>query len=60
MFATAYASEIAREFSGMGVPVIEKPYDAQLIVRTVRLLSNDGEACCMASGILVTGRCRAA
>jgi DNA-binding response OmpR family regulator len=60
VFATAYASEIAREFPGMGVPVIEKPYDAQLIVRTVRLLSNDGEKSGATSDALVIGRCRAA
>ena len=60
VFATAYAPEIAREFPGMEVPVIEKPYDAQLIVRTVRLLSSDGGTRGMPPGILVIGRCRAA
>jgi CheY-like chemotaxis protein len=60
LFATAHAAEIAREFPDADVPVIEKPYDAQLIVRTVRFLSSDRGLYGMPSGILVTGRCRAA
>jgi CheY-like chemotaxis protein len=59
VFATAYAAEIAREFPDVEVPIIEKPYDAQLIVRTVGFLSNGGP-CSMPSGILVTGHRRAA
>jgi DNA-binding response OmpR family regulator len=60
VFATACAAEIAREFPDAGVPVIAKPYDAQLIVRTVRFLSSEGGQHGMPSGILVTGRCQAA
>ena len=60
VFATACAAQIAREFADENVPVIEKPYDAQLIVRTVRFLSSDGGPYGMPSGILVTGRCQAA
>jgi len=64
VFATAYAAEIAREFPDVEVPIIEKPYDAQLIVRTVGFLSNGGPCSLpsgsMPSGILVTGHRRAA
>jgi DNA-binding response OmpR family regulator len=60
VFATACAAQIAHQFPGMEIPVIEKPYDAQLIVRTVRFLSSDGDACGMPPGVLVIGRCRAA
>ena len=60
VFATACAAEVAREFPDAGVPVIEKPYDAQLIVRTVRFLLSDGAQYGMPSGILVTDRCQAA
>jgi CheY-like chemotaxis protein len=59
VFATAYAAEVAREFPDMAVPVIEKPYDAELLVRTVGLLLSDGP-CGMSMGILVTGGRRAA
>ena len=60
VFATACAAQIAREFPDADVPVIEKPYDAQLIVRTIRFLSSDGGSYGMPPGILVTGRCQAA
>jgi two-component system, response regulator PdtaR len=60
VFATACAAEIAREFPDADVPIIEKPYDAQLIIRMVRFLSTDGGPYGMPSGILVTGRCQAA
>jgi DNA-binding NarL/FixJ family response regulator len=59
VFATAHAAEIAREFPDAEVPIIEKPYDAQLIVRTVGFLAG-GEAYRMPSGILATDHRRAA
>jgi len=64
VFATAYAAEVAREFPDVEVPIIEKPYDAQLIIETVRSLSNGGaysmQLGSMPSGTLVTGHRRAA
>jgi CheY-like chemotaxis protein len=64
LFATAYAAEIAREFHDVDVTIIEKPYDAHSIVRTVRLLSvgslSSGGSCALPSGVLVAGNRRAA
>jgi two-component system, response regulator PdtaR len=64
LFATAYAAEVAREFHDVDVTIIEKPYDAQSIVRTVRLLSvgslsSDGSRG-LSSGVVVAGGRRAA
>jgi CheY-like chemotaxis protein len=59
VFATAYAAQVARDFPDLEVPVIEKPYDAELLIRTVRFLLGDG-SCGMPPGIFVTGGRRAA
>jgi len=69
LFATANAAEVAREFHDVDVTIIEKPYDAQSIVRTVRLLSvgrlsvgslsSDGSRG-LSSGVVVAGGRRAA
>jgi len=59
VFATAYAGEVAREFPDMVVPVIEKPYDPELLVRTVECLLSETPRS-MPAGILVTGGRRAA